>query len=122
MFVLIAHEDPVRQAAILHMLRDQEFSAGAPAEGLSVSSAVRDGKPDIIVLSCSMPPDGGIETCRRLRVGGNTTPILVVSRTDDISTCVDALDASADACMTEPLAAAELNARIRALLRRLPPS
>ena len=79
-------------------------------------------RPDLIVLDIMMPKKDGIQFCRELRADTayQTLPILFLSaktRTDDI---VQGLDAGGDDYLTKPFELKELNARVRALLRRSP--
>jgi DNA-binding response OmpR family regulator len=80
-------------------------------------------RPDLIVLDVMMPKEDGIQFCKALREGDafQTIPILFLSarwRPDDI---VRGLDAGGDDYLTKPFELKELNARVRALLRRMPP-
>jgi two-component system response regulator MprA len=74
--------------------------------------------PDVIVLDLMMPVVGGLEVCRRLRAGGDQTPIIVLTARDEIGDRVAGLDAGADDYLAKPFALEELRARVRALLRR----
>jgi two-component system response regulator MprA len=65
-----------------------------------------------------MPQVDGLEVCRRLRAGGDRTPILVITARDAIAERVEGLDAGADDYIVKPFALEELQARLRALLRR----
>ena len=80
-------------------------------------------RPDLIVLDVMMPKEDGIQFCTALREGDEykRIPILFLSarwRPDDI---VRGLDAGGDDYLTKPFELKELNARVRALLRRMPP-
>jgi two-component system, OmpR family, response regulator MprA len=64
---------------------------------------------------------GGLEVCRRLRLKGDRTPILVLTARDQVGDRVAGLDAGADDYLAKPFALEELRARLRALLRRSAP-
>ena len=65
-----------------------------------------------------MPGVDGLEVCRRLRAAGDRTPVLMLTARDAIDDRVDGLDAGADDYLVKPFALRELQARLRALLRR----
>jgi two-component system response regulator MprA len=79
---------------------------------------VRDARPDAIVLDVLMPGMDGLELCRRLRAGGDRTPVLMLTARDGVGDRVLGLDAGADDYLVKPFALEELQARLRALLRR----
>ena len=85
------------------------------AEGLSTAAEL---DPDVVVLDVLMPGLDGLEVCRRLRAGGDRTPILMLTARDAVADRVDGLDAGADDYLVKPFALEELLARLRALLRR----
>ena len=65
-----------------------------------------------------MPRMDGLEVCRRLREGGDTTPVLMLTARGEVDDRVAGLDAGADDYLVKPFALRELLARVRALLRR----
>jgi two-component system response regulator MprA len=73
---------------------------------------------DLIVLDVLMPILDGFEACRRLRERGDATPVLVLTARDAVDDRVTGLDAGADDYLVKPFALGELQARVRALLRR----
>jgi two-component system response regulator MprA len=73
---------------------------------------------DAVVLDLLMPGVDGIEVCRRLRAGGDSTPVLMLTVRNLVSDRVAGLDAGADDYLTKPFSLEELLARMRALLRR----
>ena len=75
---------------------------------------------DIIILDLLLPDADGMEICKRLRKAGVTVPILILTGKLDVSDAVAALDAGADDYLTKPFRLAELQARLRALVRRRP--
>jgi two-component system, OmpR family, response regulator MprA len=75
-------------------------------------------QPDAVILDVLMPGVDGLEVCRRLRKGGNSVPVLMLTARDEIENRVAGLDAGADDYVSKPFALEELVARVRALLRR----
>ncbi|GGG75378.1 response regulator transcription factor [Paenibacillus radicis (ex Gao et al. 2016)] len=90
-------------------------TANNGAEGLKL---LLTADPDLLILDVMMPHVDGWEVCRRVREGGSTVPILMLTAKDDISDRVKGLDAGADDYLIKPFALEELLARVRALLRR----
>jgi two-component system, OmpR family, KDP operon response regulator KdpE len=102
------------------------LSIGLAARGYDVVTARTglDGvvqaslhQPDVIVLDLSLPDLDGVEVCRRIREF-TETPILVLSALGSEDRKVEALDHGADDYVTKPFGMAELEARLRVLLRR----
>lgn len=77
-------------------------------------------EPDLLVLDVMMPQLDGWEVCRRVREGGSSVPILMLTAKDDVHDRVKGLDLGADDYLVKPFALEELLARVRALLRRKP--
>ena len=73
---------------------------------------------EAVILDVAMPQVDGLEVCRRLREGGDRTPVLMLTAREEIDDRVAGLDAGADDYLVKPFALRELLARVRALLRR----
>jgi len=71
-----------------------------------------------VILDIAMPRVDGLEVCRRLRQGGDRTPVLMLTARGEVDDRVAGLDAGADDYLIKPFALRELLARVRALLRR----
>jgi len=108
-----AVRDALRRALDLAGYDVQIAPAAEPALGL-----LRERPPDAIVLDVLMPGMDGIELCRQLRAGGDRTPVLMLTARDGVGDRVSGLDAGADDYLVKPFALEELQARLRALLRR----
>lgn len=100
--------------------------AALEAEGCAVSEAgtaerglIEAGtrKPDLVVLDLGLPDRDGVDVVRDIR-GWSAVPILILSARTEENDKVAALDAGADDYLTKPFGVAELQARVRALLRR----
>ena len=74
--------------------------------------------PDVIVLDIGMPDIDGLRVCSTLRDGGNRTPILMLTAREAVPDRIAGLDAGADDYLVKPFDVGELQARLRALVRR----
>lgn len=73
---------------------------------------------DLIILDINLPDGCGFDILRALRSGGNASPVLALTARSDVEDRVNALDLGADDYMVKPFDLRELQARVRALLRR----
>jgi DNA-binding response OmpR family regulator len=89
------------------------------ADGITGLHLAVTGDADLIVLDLMLPGMDGLEVCRKLREEATkSTPILMLTARDTIEDKVAGLDAGADDYLVKPFEMAELDARLRALLRR----
>jgi two-component system, OmpR family, response regulator MprA len=72
------------------------YACEAAASGQAALLALRQQAWDLVLLDWGLPDFSGIEVCERLRAGGSTTPVLMLTAHDDVAERVRALDASAD--------------------------
>lgn len=118
--VLLVEDDEELSEVLMHTLTNRGFTVQAVQNGHAALDLLRVNKYDVIVLDWMMPGLSGIDVCRRLRSGGNSTPILMLTaRTSDDDTELG-LDAGADDYLSKPFENKVLAARLRALLRRPP--
>ncbi|MEV8569128.1 response regulator transcription factor [Streptomyces sp. NPDC051322] len=116
--VLLVEDDPAVRKGVQLALRHQGhdvFAAGTGEEGLENLRAFR---PDVVVLDLMLPGIPGLDVCRRIRERDQVPIIIVTARGDDVDVVVG-LEAGADDYVVKPVQARVLDARIRALLRRL---
>ena len=116
--LLIVDDDP----ELLQLLHEELSESGRDCQvancGGDALLLLRQQSFDLIVLDWTLPDFEGIEICRRLRSSGDTTPVLMLTAHDDVDERVQALDLGVDDYLTKPFELKELQARVRAQLRR----
>ena len=121
MKVLVVDDEPSVRSALQRALALERYDVSLAEDGQQALDTLAEGVVDAIVLDVMMPRVDGLEVCRRLRAAGDRTPVLMLTAKDAIDDRVDGLDAGADDYLVKPFALRELNARLRALLRRVEP-
>jgi two-component system response regulator MprA len=116
--ILIVDDEPAVVDALDRALVQEGYAVTSARDGRSALDEVAKAHPDAVILDVSMPQMSGIEVCRRLRAGGDRTPVLMLTARDQVTDRVAGLDAGADDYLPKPFALEELLARLRALLRR----
>jgi len=119
--VLVVDDEPSVRFALQRALALEHYDVQLAEDGQQALDTLAEGVVDAIVLDVMMPRIDGLEVCRRLRRAGDRTPVLMLTARDAIDDRVDGLDAGADDYLVKPFALRELNARLRALLRRVEP-
>jgi two-component system KDP operon response regulator KdpE len=117
MKVLLVDDDPTLRRALGIGLRAEGHDVLVAADGRTALQAVREDKPDVLVLDLGLPDLPGVEVLRQLR-DWSTVPVVVLSARAESREKVQALDLGADDYVTKPFGMAELLARIRATARR----
>ena len=113
--LIVDDELPIRR--FLQTILEGEFSLHLAEGGYAALSAAAATKPDLILLDLGLPDLDGIEVIKRIREW-SPVPIIVLSVREREEEKVAALDAGADDYLTKPFGVSELQARIRAALRR----
>jgi len=117
--VLVVEDDPTIRTALTRALTDRGHAVtSAPSAMAGLQFAV-DQRPDLVVLDLGLPDVDGLEMLRMLR-GVSEVPVVVATARDDEKSIIAALDAGADDYVVKPFGGAQLDARIRAVLRRGP--
>ncbi len=118
MRVLLVEDERKVASFIARALRENAYAVDIAETGEKGSELAQDIAYDIILLDIRLPGLTGIEVCRKLRQAGVQTPILMLTARSMVEQRVEGLDAGADDYLTKPFALAELQARVRALIRR----
>jgi two-component system response regulator MprA len=116
--ILVVDDEPAVREALKRSLAFEGYDTALAEDGLAAIDQVAAYEPDAIVLDVLMPRMDGLTTARRLRAGGVTVPILMLTARDTVGDRVTGLDAGADDYLVKPFELDELLARLRALLRR----
>jgi two-component system response regulator MprA len=116
--ILVVDDERAVREAIQRALRLEGYDVEMATDGQEALFALARRGVDAIVLDVLMPVLDGLETARKLRRQGNSTPILMLTARHEVSDRVAGLDAGADDYLVKPFALEELLARLRALLRR----
>ena len=103
---------------IAHQLRDQGHSVDVLHDGEEALSFLRQDGADMVILDVNLPSLNGIDLLRSLRADGSAIPIILLTAKSEVNDRVSGLDAGADDYLTKPFDMVELEARIRALMRR----
>jgi two-component system response regulator MprA len=116
--ILIVDDEPAVRTALSRALQLEGYDIDVVPTGEAALSSLERASFDAVLLDVSMPGIDGLEVCRRLRDGGDSTPVIVVTARGQVADSVAGLDAGADDYVIKPFALDELLARLRALLRR----
>ena len=87
-------------------------------DGLTAQSALKSEDYDAAVLDIGLPKQSGLEVLSELRASGNSIPVLILTARDSVNDRIIGLDYGADDYMVKPFDLDELNARLRAIMRR----
>ena len=115
--ILIVDDETQITRVLRTALSTQGYSLRIAANGVEGMEAVHTWKPDLVITDISMPQMNGVELCREIRAVSQI-PIIVLSVRNQDLMKVEALDAGADDYVTKPFSIQELQARVRAQLRR----
>jgi two-component system KDP operon response regulator KdpE len=118
--ILVIDDDPQIRRAMRSTLTAHGYQVSDARSGEEGLEELRASGFDLVLLDMNMPGMGGMEACRLIRSGSETTAIIMLTVSNTERDKVDALDAGADDYITKPFSMPELLARIRATLRRMP--
>jgi two-component system, OmpR family, response regulator MprA len=116
--ILVVDDEPAVQNALSRALALERYDVAQAIDGREALERLRGAQYDVVILDIAMPHVDGLEVCRRLREGGDRTPVLMLTAREEVDDRVAGLDAGADDYLVKPFALRELSARVRALLRR----
>jgi two-component system, OmpR family, copper resistance phosphate regulon response regulator CusR len=118
MYFLIIEDTDKTAAQLKKGLAEISINADVANDGLKGLAMARQTEYDLIILDLMLPGVNGFEVIRRLREGGTSTPIMVLTARDEVRDRITGLQLGADDYLVKPFSFGELCARIQALLRR----
>mgnify|MGYP000849635350 FL=1 len=118
MHLLLVEDDAMIGEAVLDALRAAHYAVDWVRDGAMADTALSNSTYDLVLLDLGLPQRDGLDVLRALRARGQVVPVLVATARDAVTDRIAGLDAGADDYVVKPYDIDELQARIRALLRR----
>ena len=115
--ILVVEDDEATRTAVRRDLRARGFDVEEAPDGATALRRWEARRPALVLLDLGLPDMDGATVLRRIRREA-TTPVVILSARDDEAAKIDALEAGADDYVTKPFSTGELQARIRAVMRR----
>jgi DNA-binding response OmpR family regulator len=118
MSLLLVEDDRELAHGLSSSLTQSGYVTEVVFDGHAAIAACRDTAYDLVILDLGLPDLDGLDVLRRLRKAGMVAPVLILTARFDLDDRVSGLDAGGDDYLAKPFALPELEARLRALLRR----
>lgn len=115
---LVVEDDAQLSALLVKQLGGLGYDVTAVGDGRAAITALAEARFDVVLLDRMLPVIEGVEVLRRIRAEGIETPVILLTALGLTNERVEGLDAGADDYIVKPFEIDELNARIRAVLRR----
>lgn len=116
--ILVIDDDDKITSLLRRSLAFEGYEVTTASNGLEGLKLMLTSDPNLLICDVMMPSVDGWEVVRRVREGGSSVPVLMLTAKDDVQDRVKGLDIGADDYLVKPFALEELLARVRALLRR----
>lgn len=116
--ILVVEDEAKLRRVLADFLKSEGYEVIVAPDGATGLAMGRDQHPQVIILDIMLPKKSGFDVCRELRALGVTIPILMLTAKGEEVDKVLGLELGADDYMTKPFGLKELNARLRALMRR----
>jgi DNA-binding response OmpR family regulator len=116
--LLLVEDEPALARGLADNFRDEGYLVSVVERGDRAMAAVRDFRPELVILDVMLPGRSGLDVLRDLRATGAEVPVLMLTAKSDVVDRVVGLELGADDYLPKPFAVRELLARVRALLRR----
>lgn len=116
--ILLVEDDPSLARGLSATLKAAGYAVDVAEDGETALALAREEPFALITLDLGLPDISGLDVLKRLRRDGSRTPILILTARDALEDRIMGLDLGADDYLLKPFEPGELEARIRALLRR----
>jgi len=120
--VLVVDDEPIVLDVLGRYLERDGFGVETASDGHAALDAIDRSRPDLVLLDLMLPGIDGIEVCRSVRSREDGTAVIILTARGAETDRIAGLDLGADDYITKPFSPREVMARVRAVLRRLPPS
>jgi len=118
MRILVVEDDPILGKGLSGSLADSAYAVDWARDGENADHLLSRTNYDAVILDLGLPKLDGLEVLRRLRRRNKRAPVIILTARDDVEDRVAGLDLGADDYLTKPFDLSELEARLRALIRR----
>ena len=115
--VLVVDDDPALAEMLTIVLRGEGFDTAVVGDGTRALPAVRELRPDVVLLDLMLPGMNGIDVCRAIRAESGVPIVMLTAKSDTVD-IVLGLESGADDYVVKPFKPKELVARVRARVRR----
>ncbi len=115
--LLLVEDDAAIRGALIRSLTERGHAVTSTASAMTALQHVHTAPPDLVLLDLGLPDLGGYEALRMLRAISKV-PVVVITARDDEAEIIRVLDAGADDYVVKPFGGGQIEARIRAVLRR----
>ena len=115
--ILIVDDEATLRETLAWNLEQEGYRVVEAADGRAALERFRAERPDLVLLDLMLPELSGVEVCRRIRAESDVPILMLTARDSEVDKIVG-LEVGADDYVTKPFSLRELQARVRALLRR----
>ena len=118
MRILIAEDDAILANGLVRAFSQENYAVDHASNGAQALLMLQDSIYDLVILDLGLPKVDGMEVLKKIRQQGNKVAVLILTARDAIESRVKGLDFGADDYLIKPFNLDELEARVRALIRR----
>jgi|SRR5215472_9392523 len=115
--LLLVEDDPAIRGALIRALGDRGHAVSSSPSAMAALQLVVESPPDLVILDLGLPDLDGYEALRMIRAISKV-PVVVATARDDEAEIVRVLNAGADDYLVKPFGVGQIEARVRAVLRR----